>query len=624
MANEKGHFVRFLQRVKTASLDLGARTYLYLDSGFSIYDRPDDDAIGIQFNPAGLYQTPWKFQVEGRATSNVNIESPSTIGGVALVDEVRYGLFGQSDPKQNGIYYYDSDSNTLIRTSDADENTDILGAVVMCRKGTGAGEMWYCSNTGTAIPGSDNITFALRQASGDKAKLDGIAVGAQAVTWPNIVTAGATAALDLDLNGIEVTGAADPTTAQSLVTRQYYEDNLPSGGVSDVVGTSPITVTGTTTKTVAISAGSVCTWPNIVTAGATAAADLAINGRSITSCIAVTSAGALALTAASGAATVDASASVNLGTTNATAVNIGHGTITTTINGTTDSVLAGIAAVKTTGTARRNTTAAVSVGATVQLAPSDVDEGHVWTTSDKTMRRRRTLVPRTSGNLDIITEYDTGSGSYSEAYRYTTLSSSSFRAAFQCYAFLCGSGGVSQDSSGSGMFYGGSGALQMKSYDSGNPLLMHSDEGVTWEMAAAKIWRRNWGTVGVNYINEAPKVLTTTDATVTNAITLAMADNSAGMWEVEVYCYIIGSAANRAYFKYKAGFNRDGGAPVRDYSINDLGTDQVVGGWGTPPTVAVTAGAPTTNDVSVQVTGLVGSNIKWTVHARYHVTTTSA
>jgi hypothetical protein len=38
----------------------------------------------------------------------------------------------------------------------------------------------------------------------------------------------------------------------------------------------------------------------------------------------------------------------------------------------------------------------------------------------------------------------------------------------------------------------------------------------------------------------------------------------------------------------------------------------------------ITAGAPTTNDVSVQLTGLIGTTIKWSVLANYHVTTTSA
>ena len=102
-----------------------------------------------------------------------------------------------------------------------------------------------------------------------------------------------------------------------------------------------------------------------------------------------------------------------------------------------------------------------------------------------------------------------------------------------------------------------------------------------------------------------------------------MADNSAAWWEVEAYCYIVGDAGKHAFFHWRGYFNRNGGAPVRDYHAAQT-ADQVIGAWGTPPSIAIVAGAPTTNDVSVQVTGLAATNIKWTVIARYHVTTTSA
>ena len=226
--------------------------------------------------------------------------------------------------------------------------------------------------------------------------------------------------------------------------------------------------------------------------------------------------------------------------------------------------------------ALRNTTAALNAGATVQVAPSVLFEGHAWTTADKTMRIRISLVPRTSTNLDWIVEYDTGSGSFSEAFRYTTSSTSSFIAAVQSYALLCGSGGVSQDSSGSGMFFGGSGALQMKSYDASNPALYHSDEGFTFELAAAKLWHRQWGTAGVNYEKDAPKILTTTDATVTNAVTLSMADNSSVMWEVKVMCWITTDPAKRAFFHWRGYFNRNGGAPTAD-DASAISADKVVG-----------------------------------------------
>jgi hypothetical protein len=252
--------------------------------------------------------------------------------------------------------------------------------------------------------------------------------------------------------------------------------------------------------------------------------------------------------------------------------------------------------------ALRNTTAAVTPGATVQVAPSVLFEGHAWTTADKTMRIRISLVPRTSTNVDFIVEYDTGGGSYSEAFRYTTSSTGSFVAAVQSYALLCGSGGVSQDSSGSGMFFGGSGALQMKSYDSGNPLLMHSDQGITTELVATGIQRVEHGTAGVNRTDKTKKVVTTTTATTTNIWTYtSMPDNAALVIEFRGYCYNTADPGMRIYFAKRACFNRNGGAPTSDSTV-DIFADVVVGVWGAPVTMAIVGGAPSTNDISIQAT----------------------
>jgi hypothetical protein len=121
-------------------------------------------------------------------------------------------------------------------------------------------------------------------------------------------------------------------------------------------------------------------------------------------------------------------------------------------------------------------------------------------------------------------------------------------------------------------------------------------------------------------------VVTTTDATATAAFTFAMADNSAVKWEVDVYCYQTGAPNLRAYLARYAGFQRNGGAPVKDFEVNKH-ADQVInsgGAWGTPPAVAITESNPTTNDVSVIVTGLAATSIKWAVDIKIQVTTTSA
>ncbi len=241
-----------------------------------------------------------------------------------------------------------------------------------------------------------------------------------------------------------------------------------------------------------------------------------------------------------------------------------------------------------------------------------------------------------------------GTGATAPATKHFALTSqnSTWGSGVEAYGFYVISGGLGGsglrafgNNTGGYTWDGSDDALLIKSYntksvkiqtgaDSGGTggidrLLITSTGATTWTFNAATITRTQWGTVGVNYRDLTPKVLTTTDATATNAVTLSMADNSAGWWEVEAYCYIVGDAGKHAYFHWRGYFNRNGGAPVRDYHAAQT-ADQVIGAWGTPPTIAIVAGAPTTNDVSVQVTGLAATSIKWTVIARYHVTTTSA
>jgi hypothetical protein len=145
----------------------------------------------------------------------------------------------------------------------------------------------------------------------------------------------------------------------------------------------------------------------------------------------------------------------------------------------------------------------------------------------------------------------------------------------------------------------------------------------THTLDATAVDTEQWGTAGVNYIARAADAQTTTDATATNVWTFAMADNSAVKFEVHVYAYIVGAAAQRAYFGRRAGYNRDGGAPTEDFD-EVIHTDKVVGGWGAGPTVTLVAGAPGANDVSVQVTGVAATNVRWITQVEYRVTTTSA
>lgn len=349
MATEvNGHWTRFVQGVKTAFQTLTLRTYLKIGDGLIVQDDPANDAYLLSVDASSIAKTSWKTYADGRAIVNVDINNPPTpIGGVALADGTRYLLTAQTDQTENGIYYYEINQAKLIRSADADTDLDLRAAEITIRRGDGAGQRWRCMNTGPAAPGVNAITFELREANGDKAKLDALI----SCTWPNIVAAGAAAALDLSINGVEIKNAKDPTTAQSLVTRQFYFDNLPAAGVSSVSGSDPIGVNN------AVPSAPVVQWApgadvpmsahgfTACTGIANGAGAVSISGSGAVSV--ASTGGATSVTAGGGALTLDASAAVNLATSSGTAVNIGHGTIQTTITGTVYVMLSGIGTTKT-------------------------------------------------------------------------------------------------------------------------------------------------------------------------------------------------------------------------------------------------------------------------------------
>jgi len=156
---------------------------------------------------------------------------------------------------------------------------------------------------------------------------------------------------------------------------------------------------------------------------------------------------------------------------------------TVAVYGLLDEVRAGIAATATAGTQRRNTTAS-TVGVPIQYAPSDVDEGRVRVSgADRAMRFRRTVKPRTSGALDVIYEFDTGSG-YSEAYRFTTSTAGQFVAALQSYALAFSNGGVFHDGTNNGIFINGAdNAMHLKNRQGKG--LWYSDEDLEVQTGGA-------------------------------------------------------------------------------------------------------------------------------------------
>jgi hypothetical protein len=290
----------------------------------------------------------------------------------------------------------------------------------------------------------------------------------------------------------------------------------------------------------------------------------------------------------------------------------------------------------------RNATAATNV-ATVQNGPAVCSEGSAWRTSSGgasiTVKGGILLVPvsGSSVNARVYRAYDIGSGLGLGDY-YATSDPYLFGAAVvvDTLVFTASGNGVRDGIDGNGGIRKNGTHTQFTSGSTNNASLATngtdrytvngSTADVTQALNSTSKRTRQFGTSGVRYELVASKVVTTTDATPTAAFTFAMADNSAIKWEIDVYCYQTGAPNLRAYLARYASFQRNGGAPVKDFEVNKH-ADQVInsgGAWGTPPVVAITESNPTTNDVSVIFTGLGGTSIKWAVDVKIQVTTTSA
>jgi hypothetical protein len=245
---EPARFARYFKRIlNAAGTALKSMPYLKIGDGLSATVDEDANAIVLAFDAESSASTSWKL-VEGRATSNISINSPpSTIGGVTKAADVRFLLTAQTTANQNGVYYYDAGQSKLVRALDADTESDLKGITVRVRAGSGAGEVWYLSNTGQCRPDVDALTFALKEEATDKGILDGLV----SCTWDNIVSAAASADTDINFNAYEIKGIKDPTADQSAATKKYVDDSIASAEsavVNEISAGDGIAVTGTTTN----------------------------------------------------------------------------------------------------------------------------------------------------------------------------------------------------------------------------------------------------------------------------------------------------------------------------------------------------------------------------------------
>lgn len=87
------------------------------------------------------------------------VENGDSFGGVTLATGDRVALFGQTDPKENGVYVVAA-SGTPARAEDAAAGSSLLGAMIVVAEGTLVGRVVICDGTVPATVGTSNLTFS--------------------------------------------------------------------------------------------------------------------------------------------------------------------------------------------------------------------------------------------------------------------------------------------------------------------------------------------------------------------------------------------------------------------------------------------------------------------------------
>jgi hypothetical protein len=399
------------------------------------------------------------------------------------------------------------------------------------RSGSGAGEVWYLSNTGPCVPGVNDLTFSLVEQSSDKATLDALV----SCTWDNIVTASAAADSDIAFNEAQLKDIADPTDDQDAATKVYV-DTVAAAAATYTAGAGLAESPAGTFNVVANADGSIVANPNDIQVGVLAsdaqhgnrggggihanaiasgaagfmtgtdkakldgieaAADNTLAGAGLTKTGSTIDVAAADATITVNANSIEASGDfVAKPITTTGALTVGASTPTThVLTGITDSRYNGITNMKTVGRRLRQTTASDATD-TVRFSPSDDAEAHARVGGiDRTFLYRFTAIePTTTGLMVARWERDVGSG-YGDMFQWVSSSPTQALSGIYVNRLIISStaGGIWFDASNNRLVVGASGGLQLISADADDPQLIRSavDSGSTdairsWASAATK------------------------------------------------------------------------------------------------------------------------------------------
>jgi hypothetical protein len=103
----------------------------------------------------------WKDAVRAASTANVNTAAPgASIDGVTMAAGDRVLLKDQSTGGQNGIWIWNSSGGAMTRASDADTESELLGATVFVTEGTANADKAFTMTTNAPITvGTTTLTW---------------------------------------------------------------------------------------------------------------------------------------------------------------------------------------------------------------------------------------------------------------------------------------------------------------------------------------------------------------------------------------------------------------------------------------------------------------------------------
>lgn len=240
-----------------------AGTDLSMDNSFKVINlaapSADSDAATKGYVDNAIAGLNWKASVKvgttAAGTLNTSFAQGQTVDGVALIAGDRILIKNQASADENGIYVVQA-AGAPVRATDFDGNDEVAAGAVFVEQGTINGDTgWVCSNNGTVVVGTDNITFVQFSAAGVYTAGDGLDLsGTQfsvvasdlvgnglSESGNNLVVDDTVVAMltgDQTVAGIKtfssfpLTPSAAPSSDYQAANKKYVDDKL-SSSVSD-------------------------------------------------------------------------------------------------------------------------------------------------------------------------------------------------------------------------------------------------------------------------------------------------------------------------------------------------------------------------------------------------------